>query len=98
MIKAMSKIQRNTPINFLFALETGDIGYTINLKFPVRKHNVVHGAYPKKGHLIENSWKGFVPKHELPYVVNPETGYIVSANNFITSQNSKHGISHAFSF
>jgi acyl-homoserine lactone acylase PvdQ len=30
--------------------------------------------------------------------VNPDKGYLVSANNFVTSQNSKHGISHAFTF
>lgn len=29
---------------------------------------------------------------------NPEKGYIVSANNFVTSKNAKHGITHAFSF
>jgi len=39
-----------------------------------------------------------VPPEELPYVVNPKSGYIVSANNFITSENAKNGISHSFAF
>jgi len=30
--------------------------------------------------------------------VNPDKGFIVSANNFVTSQNMPHGISYAFSF
>jgi len=96
MIEFIRDNQPNSPINFVFALESGDIGYTISLKFPIRKHNVVQGAYPKKGDLSDNSWQGFVPLSELPYVVNPSSGYIVSANNQITSGNTKHGISHAF--
>ena len=31
-------------------------------------------------------------------MVNPTKGYIASANNFITSANVKHGISHSFAF
>jgi hypothetical protein len=31
-------------------------------------------------------------------VINPSKGYVVSANNFITSSNAEHGISHAFAF
>jgi acyl-homoserine lactone acylase PvdQ len=31
-------------------------------------------------------------------VINPEKGFIVSANNLITSENVKHGISHAMVF
>ena len=98
MVKEIRKLQPNSPINFVFALESGDIGYQISLKFPVRQFNVVQGAYPKKGHLKENSWQSFVPVNELPYAVNPSSGYIVSANNHITSSNAKHGVSHAFAF
>jgi len=82
----------------VFALESGDIGYSCHVKFPIRKHNVIQGAYPKKGHLKANSWTGFVPLQKLPHVVNPSKGYINSANNFITSKNAEHGISHAFAF
>jgi hypothetical protein len=41
MIQSIRQLQPNSPINFVFALETGDIGYQISLKFPVRKHNVI---------------------------------------------------------
>lgn len=66
-------------------VETGEIGYATCGKFPIRKHKVAQGAYTKLGFLDENVWSGLVPSNELPYVVNPQKGYIVSANNFIAS-------------
>lgn len=95
------KVRENiggVPLNFVFALASGDIVYQAMVRYPVREYGVIQGAYPKKGHLPENSWKGFVPLDELPYVVNPRQGYISSANNLITSSNVKHGISHSFTF
>lgn len=82
----------------MFALNSGDIGYTSLVKYPIRKHGVIHGVYPKKGHLKENSWLGFVPLEELPWAINPEKGYFNSANNMITTSNVKHGISHSFAY
>jgi hypothetical protein len=35
-------------------VNTGEIGYSTAGKFPVRKHNVAHGAYTKIGHLDDN--------------------------------------------
>ena len=43
-------------------------------------------------------WDGFVPNQDLPYVINPDAGYLVSSNNFVTSSNVKHGVSHSFGF
>lgn len=34
----------------------------------------------------------------MPYVVNPDKGFVVNANNFITSSNVKHGISLSAAF
>jgi len=48
--------------------------------------------------LEANRWQGFIPQDEYPYVINPAKGYIVSANNFITSEKVKYGISHSFVF
>lgn len=79
-------------------VSTGDIGYVTQGKFPVRKHKVGQGSYTKLGYLNENMWQGFVPTDDYPYVINPEKGFVVSANNFITSENAKHGISHSFVF
>jgi len=48
--------------------------------------------------MDDNLWTGFVPSEELPYLVNPNKGYVVTANNFITTEHVKHGISHSFVF
>jgi len=99
LVKKLRGIQRNAPLNFVIALETGDIAYAVFAKFPIRQHHVIQGAYPKKGHLAANSWKGFVPLNKLPYVVNPTKGWVASTNNFVTGKNiGEHAISHAFCF
>lgn len=80
------------PLNVVYATLEGDIGYHMTGLFPKRKYGVPHGVYPKKGWLKANQWEGFVSGNELPYVVNPKEGYIVSSNNFATSPNFKHGV------
>ncbi len=87
------------PLNLVFALvETGEIGYATCGKFPIRNHKVVQGSYTKLGFLDENLWTGFIKSKDLPYVINPEKGFIVSANNFITSDKAEYGVSHSFVF
>ena len=83
-------------MNFMFALDSGDIGFFATGLFPRRKHNIVQGVYSKRGDRIENKWEGFFDGTELPYVVNPEKGYLVNCNNFIGSDRMNHGISHGF--
>src|SRR5438105_1024799 len=82
----------------VFTTSTGDIGYKMGGSFPLRKYNVGYGTYPKKGWLKENQWDGIIQNAELPKVVNPTKGYVVSANNIASTKHIKHGISHAFSF
>lgn len=48
--------------------------------------------------MNDNLWLGQVPLSEMPHVVNPSKGYVVNANNFITSSNVKHGISLSAAF
>ena len=78
--------------------ETQDIGYLTTGIFPKRKHNVVQGSYTKLGSKIENQWLGIFKSSELPYVVNPDKGYLVNSNNFIASDRMEYGISHAINF
>lgn len=91
-------LQTQFPLNLVFTTSTGDIGYKMTGKFPLRKYNVGYGTYPKKGWMKENQWDGYIPNSELPAVVNPERGYVISANNLATTKHIKHGISHAFAF
>jgi penicillin amidase len=48
--------------------------------------------------MDDNLWLGEIPTSEMPYVVNPKKGYVVNANNFITSDKVKHGISLSAAF
>ena len=82
----------------MFALLSGDIGYQASGYFPKRQFNVVQGVYAKDASKKENLWTGVLTSDDLPYVVNPEKGYLVSSNNRMTSERAQHGISHAFSF
>ena len=39
-----------------------------------------------------------ITTQDLPYVVNPEKGFLVNCNNFVASDRMKYGVSHAFAF
>ena len=71
------------PLNVIGLLkESGDIFYsTGGGNVPKRAHNVVQGVYPKVGKLPENAWLGLIPHDEMPYMINPTRGFIVSSNN-----------------
>ena len=86
------------PINMVFALTSGDIGFFSGAVLPLRTHNVAQGVYSKLGEKPENRWLGLITTADLPYVVNPDKGYVVNANNFITSDQGRYGASHAFTF
>lgn len=87
------------PLNFVFTLkQTGEIGYAMTGKFPVRRYNAVQGSYAKIGWLPKNEWQGFVPWEDHAYVINPEQGFISSANNMVTSEFFNNGISYSLAF
>jgi len=65
--------------NVLFADREGNIGYQAAVRLPIRgKQNP---TLPLPGWIDDFEWKGFVPFHELPFVLNPPSGYVASANN-----------------
>jgi acyl-homoserine lactone acylase PvdQ len=84
----------------LFITEkTGEIAYFQGGgNLPIRGNNVASGVYPKLGWKPQNKWQGRIPHDDMPYMINPKSGYIASSNNFMTSENVKHGISYAFTY
>jgi len=55
----MVKDNIRIPFNFMFAMkETGDIGYAMTGRLPIRKHKLAQGGYPKYGFMDENLWQG----------------------------------------
>jgi penicillin G amidase len=68
--------------NLVYADVDGNIGYQAPGTIPVRKAG--DGTVPLAGWTSANGWAGTVPFEELPFVLNPERGYIVTANNAVS--------------
>lgn len=65
--------------NFVFAGKDGTIAYKANGRIPIRKTG--DAQLPVPGDSSEYGWTGYVPYDELPKVVNPDKGFIATANN-----------------
>jgi penicillin amidase len=64
--------------NFVFASKTGDIGIWQQGKFPARWEG--QGLYVMPGDDASYGWQQFIPQNENPHVLNPERGFLESAN------------------
>lgn len=65
--------------NLVYADIEGNIGYQMPGTIPIRKNG--DGRLPVPGWTGEYDWLGYVAYEELPYVFNPESGYVATANN-----------------
>lgn len=68
--------------NLVYADVDGNIGYQAPGTIPVRASG--DGTVPLPGWTSANGWTGTVPFEELPSVLNPARGYIVTANNAVS--------------
>ena len=80
--------------NFVFADVQGNIGYLMRGRLPVR--SMANAWLPVPGWTGEHEWRGYVPPEELPRARNPDTGYIVTANNRIVDDDYPHYIALDF--
>jgi penicillin amidase len=67
--------------NLLYADVQGNIGYQTPGIIPIRKNG--DGRLPVPGWTDEYEWTGYIPFDQLPSVLNPSKGYIVTANNAV---------------
>jgi penicillin amidase len=71
-----------TPVwNWGYADKEGNIGLKVNGRIPMRSRG--NGLEPVPGWSGDHEWKGSIPFEELPELLNPAAGFIVSANNEI---------------
>ncbi len=64
--------------NFVFASNEGDIALWVNGKFPNKwKHQ---GRTVSDGTDPAYDWQGWIPRDHVPHIVNPERGFVSSAN------------------
>ncbi len=69
--------------NLVYADVDGHIGYTASGKIPIRPH--ANGLLPVSGAGADD-WSGFVSFDDLPRVLDPPRGFVVTANNRVTSE------------
>ncbi|GHO97482.1 peptidase S45 [Reticulibacter mediterranei] len=65
--------------NFVYADVDDNIGEVLGGDIPFRTRG--DGRLPVPGWTGEYEWVGIMPHTELPHLLNPDTGFIVSANN-----------------
>ncbi|MDA8371207.1 MAG: penicillin acylase family protein [Nocardiopsaceae bacterium] len=74
--------------NLVYADTDGTIGYQAPGRIPVRGKG--DGRWPAPGWDSAYDWDGEIPFEELPSVHNPESGFIVTANQAVTDTAYPH--------
>lgn len=74
--------------NLLYADLDGNIGYQMPGNVPIRAKG--DGRIPVPGWTGEYEWTGYIPFDEHPFVLNPPSGYIVTANNQVPPADYKY--------
>lgn len=69
--------------NFAFASGNGDIAITVQGAMPIKSNQ--QGRFIQSGAEIKNEWKGFLNFSLNPHCLNPERGFISSANQRSTT-------------
>ncbi|WP_082684255.1 penicillin acylase family protein [Lentibacillus amyloliquefaciens] len=82
--------------NFVFAGKDGTIAYKANGNIPIYD-KAEDALLPLEGWKKENEWEGYIPFDELPTVINPDKGFIATANNKIVGEEDyPYHISHVW--
>jgi penicillin G amidase len=76
--------------NLIWADRHGSIGYKLIGRLPLRRGGAPD--LPKPGWTGEFEWEGTIPYDELPAAVDPESGFLVTANNRIVGDEYPHHI------
>ncbi|MGO0577916.1 penicillin acylase family protein [Ornithinimicrobium panacihumi] len=76
--------------NLIYADTDGNIGYQAPGMIPIREtatHGTPPGYYPAPGWEAQYAWDGWVEFADLPYVLNPDDGIIITANQAVSRGN-----------
>lgn len=77
--------------NLIYADVEGNIGYQTPGRLPIR--GAGDGWMPQPGWDSRYDWTGFIPFEDLPVAYNPASGYIVTANNAIVTDDYDYFLS-----
>ena len=73
--------------NAVYTDVEGNIGYIMAARVPIRKKG--HGEVPVPGDTGDYEWTGYIPFDQLPQALNPESGFIATANARVVGPNYK---------
>lgn len=79
------------PLNIIVADSEGHIGWTASGRIPVRKGFDGNGTISWASG--DAGWMGYIPAKELPRVVDPPEGYLVTANQRVVGSGYPYRIS-----
>jgi len=77
--------------NFVYADTEGNIGYQFPGRVPIRAGG--DGRTPVPGWTDDYEWVGYIPFDQLPYIFNPQAGFVVTANNAVVPADSGNFLS-----
>ncbi|MDE0185341.1 MAG: penicillin acylase family protein [Candidatus Poribacteria bacterium] len=83
------------PLNAAIADNTGRIAWTYCGRTPARKG--FDGATSKSWADGKTGWLGYIPPEDLPRVIDPPAGFLVTANNRTLGKDYPHIIGHNYS-
>jgi penicillin amidase len=72
--------------NLIYADTQGHIGYQTPGLIPVRDRG--DGRFPTPGWDSAYDWDGYIPQDELPWELDPDRGYIVTANQAVIDEST----------
>lgn len=78
--------------NFLYADRRGNYAYFCAGRFPMRRRG--EGAFILDGASGASEWQGEIPFDELPFLINPPSGLIVTANHRIVDEAYPHELTY----
>jgi penicillin amidase len=78
--------------NVVYADVNGHIGYYGAGAIPIRRSG--DGSVPYDGATDAGEWTGLIPFDELPHVLDPPSGIIVTANGRVVGKSYKHFLTH----
>ncbi|WP_417512229.1 penicillin acylase family protein [Microbacterium sp.] len=82
--------------NLIYADIDGNIGYQAPGRLPIR--GAGDGWLPQPGWDSAYDWTGYIPFEELPVSYNPSSGYIVTANNAIVTDDYDYFLSRDWDY
>jgi penicillin G amidase len=82
------------PVNVLLADDSGNIAWTFMGRLPRRFG--MDGLFSESWADGKKGWDGYIPPDDVPTIVNPPDGYIVSANHRMLGGDYPTAIGHDF--